>query len=187
MAEIQNDDLYSVEEVDPKQLRLTRRLAILWALAGIILLGILCYFLVSMIAALNKGKDAARVGLVSDFALDSVQTVYINPAAEFDDPVTSKAFNSLALDVVRDGAGIFHIFFARNTDPFFGVRAPRDCIVTWQDATQRFEDECSGSKWTREGKYSEGPAPRDLDEFTPQIRQNELWIELRLIEGAPHP
>lgn len=37
------------------------------------------------------------------------------------------------------------------------------CLYEWQAVTGRFECPCHGSKYTREGKYIEGPAPRSLD------------------------
>lgn len=37
------------------------------------------------------------------------------------------------------------------------------CLYQWQDVTGRFECPCHGSKYTKEGKYIEGPAPRSLD------------------------
>ena len=37
------------------------------------------------------------------------------------------------------------------------------CLYEWQQVTGRFECPCHGSKYTKEGKYIEGPAPRSLD------------------------
>jgi len=37
------------------------------------------------------------------------------------------------------------------------------CLYEWQAVTGRFECPCHGSKYTKEGKYIEGPAPRSLD------------------------
>ncbi len=180
------DELGPIERTDPKQLRLTRRLALIWAGVGLVLFAILCYFLASMIASLGKGKDAARIGLVADFEPNSIQTIFINTPGEFVDPGTNKAFTTLALDVVRDERGDLRVFFARSTNSFFGVRTPRECVVKWDEQQQRFAEPCGGAKWTRDGKYASGPASRDLDLFPVQIRQEELWIELRLIPGAVH-
>lgn len=44
------------------------------------------------------------------------------------------------------------------------------CLYEWQTVSGRFECPCHGSKYTKAGKYIEGPAPRSLDrmvvEFT---------------------
>lgn len=37
------------------------------------------------------------------------------------------------------------------------------CLYEWQAVSGRFECPCHGSKYTKEGKYIEGPAPRSLD------------------------
>lgn len=39
------------------------------------------------------------------------------------------------------------------------------CLYKWVDENNRFECPCHGSKYTREGFYIEGPAPRSLDQF----------------------
>ncbi len=39
------------------------------------------------------------------------------------------------------------------------------CLYKWVDENYRFECPCHGSKFTREGFYIEGPAPRSLDQF----------------------
>lgn len=39
------------------------------------------------------------------------------------------------------------------------------CLYKWVDENYRFECPCHGSKYTREGFYIEGPAPRSLDQF----------------------
>jgi cytochrome b6-f complex iron-sulfur subunit len=39
------------------------------------------------------------------------------------------------------------------------------CLYKWVDENHRFECPCHGSKFTREGFYIEGPAPRSLDQF----------------------
>ncbi len=39
------------------------------------------------------------------------------------------------------------------------------CIYEWKDQTFRFECPCHGSKFQKDGKFIEGPAPRSLDQF----------------------
>ena len=39
------------------------------------------------------------------------------------------------------------------------------CLYAWVNENNRFECPCHGSKFTREGIYIEGPAPRSLDYF----------------------
>ncbi|MEM7126349.1 MAG: Rieske 2Fe-2S domain-containing protein [Chloroflexota bacterium] len=39
------------------------------------------------------------------------------------------------------------------------------CLYKWVEANWRFECPCHGSKFTHDGLYIEGPAPRSLDSF----------------------
>jgi len=39
------------------------------------------------------------------------------------------------------------------------------CLYKWVPSNNRFECPCHGSKFTREGQWIEGPAPRHLDRF----------------------
>lgn len=39
------------------------------------------------------------------------------------------------------------------------------CLYKWVPVNDRFECPCHGSKFSREGEYREGPAPRNLDRF----------------------
>lgn len=39
------------------------------------------------------------------------------------------------------------------------------CLYKWVPSQNRFECPCHGSKFTREGQWIEGPAPRNLDRF----------------------
>ena len=39
------------------------------------------------------------------------------------------------------------------------------CLYGWADVTQRFECPCHGSKFTPDGEFVSGPAPRSLDRF----------------------
>ncbi len=45
------------------------------------------------------------------------------------------------------------------------------CLYKWVEANRRFECPCHGSKFTREGEYIEGPAPRSLDQFVVEIQE----------------
>lgn len=46
------------------------------------------------------------------------------------------------------------------------------CLYKWVQANERFECPCHGSKFTREGIYIEGPAPRGLDQFVVELQDN---------------
>ena len=46
------------------------------------------------------------------------------------------------------------------------------CLYKWSDSNSRFECPCHGSKFTADGDYIEGPAPRSLDQFVVEIVDN---------------
>jgi cytochrome b6-f complex iron-sulfur subunit len=43
------------------------------------------------------------------------------------------------------------------------------CLYKWSEANTRFECPCHGSKFTANGDYIEGPAPRSLDQFVIEV------------------
>lgn len=51
------------------------------------------------------------------------------------------------------------------------------CLYEWKDQTFRFECPCHGSKFVKDGKYIEGPAPRSLDQFKMQKLVNGDVVE----------
>ena len=176
----------SLDQVDKpgrRELITTRWLYIIWAVLGVLVVLALCYLVTAMVR--SRAPEPVRVGQVADYAPNSVTLTFVN--ADFTDPETQKDFSTLSLEVVRDPAGAFIVFFARSTDPATGGLTPRQCVVQWNDAAQQFQEPCGGSKWTRDGKFVEGPAPRDLDRFPTQVAAGELEIQLNLIQGAPHP
>ncbi|HHY55258.1 MAG TPA: Rieske 2Fe-2S domain-containing protein [Chloroflexi bacterium] len=51
------------------------------------------------------------------------------------------------------------------------------CLYKWEQANFRFECPCHGSKFTREGYYIEGPAPRSLDTFLVTVENGEVAVD----------
>jgi cytochrome b6-f complex iron-sulfur subunit len=64
-------------------------------------------------------------------------------------------------------------FWLSNNDEGFtalyGVCTHLGCLPKWVDTNGRFECPCHGSKFTLDGTYIEGPAPRNLDRFQTTI------------------
>lgn len=50
------------------------------------------------------------------------------------------------------------------------------CLYKWSNANTRFECPCHGSKFTLNGDYIEGPAPRSLDQFEVQVVDNDTIV-----------
>ncbi len=171
-----------VDERTRRQLVLTRRLYLLWAALALAVVLVLCVLLISMFR--GSPLQPVSLGALANYAPNTVTLKFVN--ADFTDPETNKQLTTLSLNVAEDANGHFTVFYARSTDPIYGALPPRQCVVQWDAASERFVDSCGGSQWTRDGKYAEGPAPRDLDQFPVVIQGRNLMINLNLIEGAPH-
>ncbi len=51
------------------------------------------------------------------------------------------------------------------------------CLYKWAQSNNRFECPCHGSKFSREGFYIEGPAPRSLDTFLLTEADGEIAVD----------
>lgn len=64
-------------------------------------------------------------------------------------------------------------FWLINTDDgpraLYMVCTHLGCLYKWEPSNNRFECPCHGSKFSREGHYIEGPAPRSLDQFVVKV------------------
>jgi len=67
-------------------------------------------------------------------------------------------------------------FWLVNTDAgpkaIYMVCTHLGCLYKWEPSNHRFECPCHGSKFSREGFYIEGPAPRSLDQFIVEVDDN---------------
>ncbi len=61
------------------------------------------------------------------------------------------------------------------------------CLYAWVDSNHRFECPCHGSKYQLDGTYIEGPAPRDLDRFVVQIKNEKGEIVAKTNSDATSP
>ncbi len=180
---MENYSIESLPEPDPKQRRVTRVLLFVWLALGLIVGAVACYVIIA--AFRPPPKVPVYVGDLDEYALDSINKEFIN--ANFFDDTANKDQETLPLQVVRDGEGNFIVLYARSTNQDQAILIPRQCIVEWDDSLQLFIELCAGSRWTREGKYVGGPAPRDLDRFPAHVNGNKLYIDMELQKGAAHP
>jgi cytochrome b6-f complex iron-sulfur subunit len=61
------------------------------------------------------------------------------------------------------------------------------CRVPFIDENARFECPCHGSKFTREGVYIEGPAPRGMDEYATEVVDGIIVIDTSDVITGPAP
>jgi hypothetical protein len=178
-------DNYTLESLpgpDAKKQRLTRILLLVWLGLGTVIALMLCYIVYG--AFRPAPPIPIFVNDVDVFPPDSVSKAFVN--ADFFDETSGKNLQTLPLAVVRDANGNFTVFFARSTRQQEAILSPQQCLVEWDDSLLKFLELCGGSVWTRDGKYSAGPAPRDLDRFPAHVENGKLYLDLKLIPGAPH-
>jgi cytochrome b6-f complex iron-sulfur subunit len=61
------------------------------------------------------------------------------------------------------------------------------CRVPYIDENTRFECPCHGSKFTREGDYIEGPAPRGMDAYATEVVDGIIVIDTSDVIAGPTP
>jgi cytochrome b6-f complex iron-sulfur subunit len=60
------------------------------------------------------------------------------------------------------------------------------CSVPWCPPSKWFECPCHGSKYSINGEYRDGPAPRSLDQFRVEIEDGTIFVDTStIIQGAP--
>ena len=60
------------------------------------------------------------------------------------------------------------------------------CLYKWEPSNIRFECPCHGSKYSHDGFYIEGPAPRSLDYFATDTQGSNLIVHTgKKITGIP--
>lgn len=84
---------------------------------------------------------------------------------------------------------VFVVYDAdRQTARVFLARSPHmGCLMKWISETQTFEDPCYGSRFSIDGMYEAGPAPRNLDELSVEVKDQMIWVRNELIYGEEHP
>ena len=183
MNRMENYSIESLPEPSPKERRVTRLLLYVWLVLGLIVISVLCYVGISAFRPLPQ--EPLYVGDTDEYPLNSVNKEFIN--ADFFDATANKQQDTLPLQIVRDANDRWTVFFARSTNPTEAILVPRQCLVEWEESLGQFLELCGGSRWTRDGKYIAGPAPRDLDTFPSRIENGKLYILPTLQPGAPHP
>jgi len=128
---------------------------------------------VVLIIANFRPEVRVSVGFVQDFTPGSVTALQL-PAPNQTDAI-------IPLLLVSDPSGGLLALHSR--DPGSG------CLVNWEPSTQRIEDPCGGSKYTRNGEYVSGPSPRGLDRFPVTVAGNGVvQVDLtQLLPGSPRP
>lgn len=60
------------------------------------------------------------------------------------------------------------------------------CSVPWCAPAKWFECPCHGSKYSINGEYRDGPAPRSLDQFRVELQDGQVLVDTAtIITGAP--
>lgn len=85
-------------------------------------------------------------------------------------------------------AGKFWFVTTEEGDPkaLYMVCTHLGCLYKWEQSNTRFECPCHGSKFTHDGFYIEGPAPRSLDSFEISEEEGQVVVDTGArITGSP--
>ena len=85
-------------------------------------------------------------------------------------------------------AGKFWLVTTQDGSPkaIYMVCTHLGCLYKWEQSNVRFECPCHGSKFSHDGLYIEGPAPRSLDYFEVDTEGDELIVHTgRKVNGIP--
>jgi len=76
-------------------------------------------------------------------------------------------------------AGKFWLVQTEEGDPraLYMVCTHLGCLYKWEESNFRFECPCHGSKFSKDGYYIEGPAPRSLDVFATTLDGDTIIVD----------
>jgi cytochrome b6-f complex iron-sulfur subunit len=104
---------------------------------------------------------------------------FLIPMSELPDPAAAPK---------PDTAGKFWLITTQEGSPkaIYMVCTHLGCLYKWEPSNIRFECPCHGSKFSHDGFYIEGPAPRSLDYFETSEEGDTLVVHTgSKIVGAP--
>lgn len=160
---------------------------------------------------LLRGVGAASLAFLGQFALASIDFLYPRLRGGFGSKITVGNADDLRAELgnrepkfIPDGrfyltlyegdpadAADIPAYKAANVDVSGFMALYRKCVhlgcsVPWCPPAKWFECPCHGSKYSVNGEYRDGPAPRGLDQFRAEVVDGELIVDTAtIIAGAP--
>lgn len=160
---------------------------------------------------LLRGVGFASLAFLGQFALASIDFLYPRLRGGFGSKITVGNEDELRAELasrepkfIPDGrfyltlyegdpadAADIPAYKAANVDVSGFMALYRKCVhlgcsVPWCSPSKWFECPCHGSKYSVNGEYRDGPAPRSLDQFRAEVVDGELIVDTAtIITGAP--
>jgi cytochrome b6-f complex iron-sulfur subunit len=160
---------------------------------------------------LLRGVGFASLAFLGQFALASIDFLYPRLRGGFGSKITVGNADDLRAELgnrepkfIPDGRFYLTLFEgdpadaadipaykAANVDVSGFMALYRKCVhlgcsVPWCPPAKWFECPCHGSKYSVNGEYRDGPAPRSLDQFRAEVVDGELIVDTAtIIAGAP--
>lgn len=160
---------------------------------------------------LLRGVGFASLAFLGQFALASIDFLYPRLRGGFGSKITVGNEDDLRAELasrepkfIPDGrfyltlyegdpadAADIPAYKAANVDVSGFMALYRKCVhlgcsVPWCSPSKWFECPCHGSKYSVNGEYRDGPAPRSLDQFRAEVVDGELIVDTAtIITGAP--
>jgi cytochrome b6-f complex iron-sulfur subunit len=180
-------EVVRVEEVSPEEAGVTRRQFFnraTLALFGTFSLGLggsmLAFAWPNLKGGFGTDIDAGTVDEIRTqvFQADGSITPLFRPDARaYIVPITDDELNGSQFVDKSLAAGGFMALFQRCVH--------LGCRVPWCNTSQGFECPCHGSKYNYTGEYEAGPAPRNLDRFVVELRDDRFIIKTGQIIESP--
>lgn len=161
---------------------------------------------------LLRGVGIASLAFLGQFALASIDFLYprlrggfgsridigeaeglINELGASRDPkfIPDGSFYITLYEGDQDEAADIPAYLAANVNESGFMALYRKCVhlgcsVPWCPPSKWFECPCHGSKYSINGEYRDGPAPRGLDQFRVEVVDGRVFVDTAtIIAGAP--
>ena len=135
------------------------------AIAGLVL----ACGIVVIVASFRPGARIAA-GKAQDYAPGSITIMQL--------PAPDRGAQAIPIFLVNDPASGFIALYAR--DP------GSNCLLAWDETTQRIEDRCSASRYTRTGDYLAGPSSRGLDRYAVSLSEGgDITVDVSTLQAGP--
>ena len=141
------------EQKDKKKLSRAQFLGIAWTGSLALVAAQVGLALVKFIQPVAKSGFGGQIlaGKIEDFTVGTINRI-----------LAGRFF------IARSEAGILALW---QKCPHLG------CSVPWVEEEDRFHCPCHGSMFNRVGEVIGGPAPRPMDIFPIEVREDEIWVD----------
>ena len=90
-----------------------------------------------------------------------------------------------AKEIMIQKKPVFVVHLENGFKVFSGICTHLGCIIKWEENNNRFYCPCHKGVYAKTGEVLEGPPPKPLDEFTVEIDDNLLFVQVEDKDRGP--